>query len=360
VRGRFNDGETAATHEVEVLADQTALTLRQGRELHRWPFAELEVEHLGDRVRLSLRGRHARLSLEAADWAALRAGLQPGAIPPAWRRESRVILGLAALAAAAAFFIFVGLPAISGPLARHTPPAFEARMGETFDAQLRPAFVTCRGEPGQAALDAFGQRLTAAAHTPFQIRVRAVQAPMVNAFALPGGRVLVTGKLIDLAQTPDELSAVIAHEATHVQKRHTMQAVWRSLGLGVLLDAVVGGGTGAGQQAVLLAGSFTNLRYTRQAEAEADAGGQQLLQDLGLSSQGMAPFFQRLAAKGEGRSAAAVKELLSDHPDTLRRAEQSRGRARSGAPAFSAGEWAAIKTVCRGTPGALSRLPHFP
>jgi predicted Zn-dependent protease len=170
----------------------------------------------------------------------------------------------------------------------------------------------------------------------------------------------VTGQLINLAQTPDELAAVIAHEAAHVQQRHVMQAVWRSFGFGVLLDALVGGGTGAGQQAVLLAGSVSNLRYSREAEAEADAIGQQLLQNEGLSSQGMAPFFERIAAKGEGHDAAVVKELLSDHPDSMRRAQLSRARGRAGEHAFTPAEWAAIKATCVGTPGPLSRLRHLP
>jgi beta-barrel assembly-enhancing protease len=77
--------------------------------------------------------------------------------------------------------------------------------------------------------------------------------------------VLVTGDLIELAKTPDELSAVIAHEVAHVERRHVMQGVWRSLGLGLVLDAVVGGGTGADQQAVLLMGSVTDLRFSRRA-----------------------------------------------------------------------------------------------
>jgi Zn-dependent protease with chaperone function len=75
---------------------------------------------------------------------------------------------------------------------------------------------------------------------------------------------MVTDRLIALAASPDELSAVIAHEAAHVEKRHVMQSVWRSFGFGVLLDAVVGGGTGAGQQAVLLIGSSTNLARPRR------------------------------------------------------------------------------------------------
>jgi predicted Zn-dependent protease len=139
---------------------------------------------------------------------------------------------------------------------------------------------------------------------------------------------------------------VIAHEVAHVEKRHVMQAVWRSLGLGLVLDAVVGGGSGAGQQAVLLAGSVTDMRYSRDAEAQADERGQQLLQSAGLSSKGMKPFFVRLAAKGESEDARAVAELISDHPDTARRAVAAGKRERPGAPAFDAAQWASVKAVC--------------
>jgi predicted Zn-dependent protease len=179
---------------------------------------------------------------------------------------------------------------------------------------------------------------------------------MVNAFALPGGAVMVTDQLIDLTRSPDELSAVIAHETAHVRQRHVMQGVWRSFGFGILLDAVVGGGSGAGQQLVLLAGSATNLRYGRAAEAEADRVGQDLLVQQGLSSQGMASFFQRLAATSEGRDASAVKELISDHPDTLRRAEASRARERPGASAFTPQDWRAIKAACHDGYTPLQRI----
>lgn len=360
MQARFNDGETAASYPLEVRIADGDLVFGTAEAERRWPLSDLRVEPLGDRVRLASPAGPARLTLAATDWEALCATSAGKRVVPPWRREARLVTGLVVVAAVAVGIIFIGLPLASGPLARRTPVRVERQMGETFATQLNAGFVPCRGADGQAALAAFGERLTKASGSPFEIRPRAVQAPMVNAFALPGGQVLVTGDLIALARSPDELAAVIAHEAAHVEKRHVMQAVWRSFGFGVLLDALVGGGTGAGQQAVLLAGSFTNLRYTRESEGEADAVGQQLLQREGLSSEGMAPFFERIATKGEGHDAEVVKELLSDHPDSLRRAQLSRARGRPGAPAFTAAEWTAIKATCVGTPGPLSRLPHWP
>ena len=358
MEGRYHDGLTSRPRLVDIRLDDEALVFDADGE-RRWPLAKLRAETTDDRVRLSLGPSDpARLTVTRAAWRNLADGAS--AYHRAHRRrEARLVLGLAASALSIAAVIFVGIPAASGPLARLTPPSLESQIGANLGAQVSLGFPACAGKPGQAALDRLGDRLQSAAGTPFDIRVRAVHAPMVNAFALPGGMIMVTDELIALAATPDELSAVVAHEAAHVARRHVMQAVWRTFGFGVLLDAMVGGGSGAGQQAVLLMGSFTNLRYGRAAEAEADAAGQDLLRAQGLSSLGMAPFFQRLIATGEGRNGAAVRELMSDHPDSGRRAEASRRRGRPGAAAFTPVEWTAIKAACKDGRDPLRRLRKY-
>lgn len=347
IRARYYDGLTARPHDLEVAISDLEIVFEVDGQGHAWSRVGLTSDVIGEMVRLSRPGEAERLQIARADW--------PGASPPAGfleamlpRGERRLIVGLGLVGAAVLGFVFVGMPAASGPLARATPPEFEVQIGENFEDQIGLAFKDCTGKAGQAALEKLGRRLGDGDEAPFPIRVRAVQAPLANAFALPGGAVLVTDDLIEMAKSPDELSAVIAHEVAHVEQRHVMQGVYRSLGLGLVLDAVVGGGTGAGQQAVLLAGSFTDLRFSRAAEREADVRGMTLLQERGLSSLGMAPFFERLAAEGEGEGedAAAVKELISSHPDSLRRAALARERARPGAPAFDAEAWAAVKAAC--------------
>lgn len=358
VQARFNDGLTTAAHAVEIVLAADAIHFTHEGEAQNWPLHAVEVEPLGPTVRLGHPGDAARLVVSAEVWREI-CSARPAIEQRRRRRASALVGGLTAIAALAAGLIFVGVPLAAGPLARATPPELEAQIGGNLEAQIGLALPTCTGAAGQAALSKFGQRLQQDPHATFRLRVRAVDAPMVNAFALPGGAILVTGDLIRMAETPDELSSVIAHEAAHVELRHVMQGVWRSFGFGVVLDALVGGGTGAGQQAVLLFGSFTSLRYTRQAEVEADRRGQALLQAQGYSSQGMASFFERLAAKHEGADARMVKELISSHPDTLRRARASRAHGRPGLPAFSVADWAAIKAVCK-IPPKKGFLAHFP
>lgn len=350
MRGRFYDGRTSAAHEVEVEATAEGIAFQAGEARLAWAFADIETEALGDQVRLGRPAEPARLVLPAQDWRAAKSMMPPSLRRRGKRRELRLVAGLTLGAATLAAIIFVGVPLASGPLARRTPPEYERQMGDSFEAQLRLAFPPCHGQPGQDALQALAEKLEDGAATPFRFRIRAVEAPMANAFALPGGAILVTDDLIEMAKTPEELAAVIAHEAAHVELRHVMQAVWRSLGLGLILDAVVGGGTGAGQQAVLLVGSFTDLRYSRDAELEADARGQELLQAARLSSEGMAPFFERIATRGEGPNAAAVKELISTHPDTARRSRLSRARGRPGGAPFPGEAWSAVKEACEGGP----------
>ncbi len=347
---RFLDGRSARAVDADVEIDAAGVHVVAGDRILSWPFKGLEVVVEGDQARLSHRSdRDARLILGRADWESL-GGTHTRALSRRRRTiETRLAIGLAVFAAATVGFVFFGIPALSGPLARATPPSFEIGMGRNFDHQLGVVFKTCEGRPGQQALNALGDRLASGTDTPFDVRVRAVKAPMVNAFALPGGPILITDDLIRDAKTPDELSAVIAHEVSHIEKRHVMQAVWRSLGIGLLLDAVVGGGSGAGQQAVLLAGQATDLRYGRAAESEADARGQQLLHAQGLSSRGMASFFARLggeAARTRDDDLSRVAEFASTHPDSVRRARIARAAERPGAAALTPTEWAAVKAAC--------------
>ena len=349
---RFYDGRTAQAHQAEVVVDGDALRILADAREVVWPLRDLEVELDAGEARVSSRReRDARLVLAVADWGALVGDRLDHRRRARRRGEIRLVGGLTATAVAVVLFVTVGVPALSGPLARATPVSMERRMGANFEGQIGAVFPDCQEPAAQAVLDRLGRRVAAGADSAFDIRVRAVDAPIVNAFALPGGAVLVTDDLIHDAGSPDELAAVIAHEIAHVEKRHVMQGVWRDLGAGMLLDLVVGGGTGAGQQAVILGGQLTNLRHDRAAELEADARGQALLHKAGLSSRGMAPFFARLERAAGGAELEAAAEFLASHPASGRRVRAAEAAGRDGAPALTEAEWLTVRTACAAESG---------
>ena len=354
---RFYDGRTARAHDAEAAVEGDVLhILADGREV-AWSIRDLEVGIEAGEARVSSRrDPDARLVLPAADWRTLAGDRLDHRRRARRRAEIWLVGGLIATAAGVVLFVTVGVPALSGPLARATPVSMERRMGANFEAQIGAVFPTCEEPEAQAVLDRLGQRVAAGADSDFDIRVRAVEAPIVNAFALPGGAILVTDGLIRDAESPDELAAVIAHEVAHVEKRHVMQAVWRDLGVGMLLDLVVGGGTGAGQQAVILGGQLTSRRHDRAAEFEADARGQALLHQAGLSSRGMASFFARVERSSGGARLESVSEFISSHPASGRRVRAAETAGRDGAPALTDAEWLTVRTACAASDGPVDRL----
>jgi Zn-dependent protease with chaperone function len=348
VRAQFFDGKTARPRQLDLsIAGGRLLGSDAEGDLLDWPLDGVSASQLpGARLRLQAPNEDQRLTVDAAEWAAFAPFEHSGRTATAG--EWKLIVGLTGGALGFAALIFLGVPAAAGPLARITPPAFEARIGENMEKQLTLVLRPCNDQPAASAqLNALGRVLSEDADTPFNIRVRAVRAPMVNAFALPGGTVLVTDRLIAEAKGPDELAGVLAHEIAHVERRHVMHSVWRSMGMGLLLDAMVGGGTGAGQQAVLLAGGVTEQRFSRTLESEADARAIEILRSKDISTAGLADFFDRLADKRASRAAKDVAEWFATHPDSERRSSKVRAAAKAGRPALSAAGWQELKQICR-------------
>src|SRR5215468_2710951 len=149
---------------------------------------------------------------------------------------------------------------------------------------------------------------------PFYFKI--VNDRSINAFALPGGPVYVHRGAIEAADNEAQLAGVIGHEMGHVILRHgTNQATKAQFGQGALsiLGAVLGGGA-AGQIAAVGGGFLANsvlLKYSRDAESEADLVGTQILYDLGYDPKAMAEFFEKLAKEHKG---TRTEEFFSNHP----------------------------------------------
>ncbi|CTQ49400.1 M48 family metallopeptidase [Jannaschia donghaensis] len=145
-----------------------------------------------------------------------------------------------------------------------------------------------------------------------------------NAFALPGGTVVVTDELARLLQDdPDELAGVLAHEISHVTEDHGLKALYRSIALYVVVS-LMAGDTGPILDEILLEGNvLLSLRGSRDAEREADARAIPILQGAGYNPEGLARFFDRLETMmGDGGGWA------STHPGSGERAARIRNLAR--------------------------------
>lgn len=157
-----------------------------------------------------------------------------------------------------------------------------------------------------------GSTLTQGSRYQYQWIV--VRDDMVNAFAMPGGIVIVNTGLLKRAANPNEVAAVLAHEIQHVEQRHSLKNMLNSAGVATVVMLVLGD---ANTAMIMIAHQVSNQYFSRKVEAEADLKGAQLLIKRGIQADGMPSFFKKLAAEYKGQQ--ALPEWISSHPDTLKR-----------------------------------------
>jgi Zn-dependent protease with chaperone function len=227
---------------------------------------------------------------------------------------ARVILALPALAAAAADRVPSGAAATLGELTLRSLDA------STFQPSAVPA-------ARQAEIAGRFSRLrfpSGATAGSYEIVFRRSDAVGANAMALPSGTIVVTDGLVALSGNDDEIVAVLAHEAGHVQHRHGLRLLFQSAfaraGIGLLLGDV--SALAATASTVLL-----EAKYSRDFERDADAYAVSLLDANGIPRARFARMLERLEEWARSRGAdgdSALISYLSSHPVTRERLESIR------------------------------------
>jgi hypothetical protein len=162
------------------------------------------------------------------------------------------------------------------------------------------------------------------AKIPFTIKV--IDSDDVNAFALPGGFFFVNKGLILAADNESELAGVMAHEIAHVAARHAMenQGKMTAINYGLLATIIFGGGIAS--TVAQNAGGFGQmlgfLKFSRNAENEADSLGVQYLYAAGYDPTGMATMFEKLNAKNK-KKPGTVAKIFATHPQSIDRRDAS-------------------------------------
>jgi Zn-dependent protease with chaperone function len=149
-----------------------------------------------------------------------------------------------------------------------------------------------------------------------------VKDNMVNAFALPGGKIIVYEGILRKMNSADELAALLSHEFSHVELKHSTKNIARSLSSALLLTVLFGDATGITALVIQNADQLKQLGYSRNLEHEADENGLRLLKEQSINPQGMADLFNTLKLEeGEDNGQYA---FLSTHPLTKDRIDYAR------------------------------------
>lgn len=207
-------------------------------------------------------------------------------------------------------------------------------------------------------INRLGQTLIARApgdRYPYSFKIANVSE--VNAFAFPGGPIYITRGAIEAARSEGELAGALAHEIAHVALSHgasqASKAYLAQAGLGALGGLV---GEGAALNIISVIGGFgfntVFLKHSREAEAEAEALGAQVLTRAGYDPREMAAFFQAMR-RGERAEASKLQTFLDDHPDNQVEHAIEQPRASQ----VSAGDFHRIQKRIAELPGAYDATP---
>lgn len=361
--GVFFDGRTGTRHMVRIWIDELSdrLVASVGSdELARWPISLLRM--LPDQadpnsvVLARSDDPLARIHLAREGFLEAMRSRAPNLkkAPPVQGRRRLFLWSLAAVGSVA-LMLMVLVPLLADQLADILPPKAEVALGEaTFD-QIRDALAPgdfaplgiCTERAGQKALDTMRARLTDGLDLAYPVQVTVLDTGEVNAFALPGGQVVLFRGLIRAAETPEEVAAVFAHEIGHVAARDPTRIAMRTAGSSGILGLLLGDFAG-GAVVLFLANRIVQADYTQEAEAAADAYAADLLRSVGLSPRPLADFFERLQ-KSDGATPGLVQHFLS-HPalgDRIAATRAAAEPAEGTRPLLTEAEWQALRQICR-------------
>lgn len=319
--GHYFDGKSSSRLPVTVSLHTRGLSLAgPGGFTAMWPYTEVrqaQGAYPGQVARLER--LPLRLEVLVVDHPGFLAGLAEQAqavAPKAFQAvhdqrglASRLGVALVGVVAVAGLYYTQLIPAVAGVAAPYVPVAWEEALGRRVVDQMAPKSERVTTPQRVGPVEAVVATLAPHLGQRYRYRVVVWKSGEVNAFAAPGGYLVVTEGMLHATHSPDELAGVIAHELQHVKLQHTTKSMLQNLGLQALMTATTFD-MGFRTMAWLLG----TMSYSRDAESQADREGMALLQDAHLDPQGMVKVFKMLEKLDPDEDPGLT--LLSTHPAT--------------------------------------------
>lgn len=205
----------------------------------------------------------------------------------------------------------------------------EAQLGAEYATQINQQLPIVRDAAVNYYINQLGNSIAQRVDPHgFTYRFFVVNAPEVNAFALPGGYIYINRGLIERADNLAELAGVLGHEIGHVVERHSAEQISKAQGANTLAALVYGvllnrqPGT-LEQVGLQVGGSAVFAGFSREAEREADRVAVDYMLRSGINPQGIPSFHQELLAERQ-RSPSRLEQFFSTHPLSEERVQNTR------------------------------------
>lgn len=233
-------------------------------------------------------------------------------------RRIKIAVGFCAGCALVFWLGMLAIGVMVRSIVARVPAEVERQHGEAVIKELGLDFATHTNEALQ--LTAIAEPLLKAVPGGQKWEFHVAEIDMPNAFALPGGHIVVTTGMLAFVEKPEELLGVVAHEMAHVIRKHNLRMQIAAAGPLLVLDVFLRGRSGtmgvmAGGSALLVAQSFS-----QEYEKEADEVGWDYLVAANIDPRGMIESFRKLKeweAKSNERD--VLPKAFRSHPDLDKR-----------------------------------------
>ena len=155
----------------------------------------------------------------------------------------------------------------------------------------------------------------------YKISVTVVKEDEINAYALPGGHILINSGLLKIMNHPEELVALLGHESTHINKRHSLKGLITKMGLSLFQTIALSGMGGVGDLILKNASNLQQLSFSRSLEQEADSDGMNLMLENKVDPAGMKDLLTHL--QQSVKTSFPSLSFISTHPLTQERIDDA-------------------------------------
>lgn len=315
----YLDGKTPLKRSARVTISSTHIEFQadygegdpQSELLHRRAISMVKIErvrhdlyhvHLsyenGERLEISSPDLIAKIQLSSSIWD----------IDITRHVKKKIAIALA-LMMILTVSLWLGIPHVAKIIAHMIPVEQEAKLAEYVIPQFKREI--CNDEKAHRILQRLAERLLMAGKINHPVKVFYGATLTLNAFAIPGNVIIVYPGLISRMNSPEVLAGVMAHEIQHHVQRHITAHIVRATMMTAIWQAALGDFSGILVLDPSTVIQIATLKYSRDAEREADTKGAQLLEQAGIAVVPMLDFLDELDRLMGGDK---IPEFLVTHP----------------------------------------------
>lgn len=217
---------------------------------------------------------------------------------------------LVVLSISAIVSLYFGLlPYIAERLALKLPIGIEQKLGKEIYDSMATSFDIDTEK--SKTLTQFAKKIDF--DSPYDLHFVVVNENQVNAFALPGGYIVVYDKILRKMDKPEQLAALLSHEVSHINQRHSLRGLSRQYS-GAIIVSILTGGSGFSDILIAQAHNLNTMRFSRGLEKDADLKGLEILRNNKINQNGMVGLMKKLKKEEDDAGLEDIPAYLSTHP----------------------------------------------